>query len=98
HAPPIPLQENQILSCVIARPPIIVVLVSADRFWQTVLRAKKIDRSGFPIISRKNSRFCTNLRGKGVVHARNRPHHFRPANLVAEVLLQSCSGLSYFGF
>src|SRR5579859_2594850 len=82
----IPLQQDQAFASVLTRSPVIVVLVRADRFRQSILPAEEVDGAGLAIIARQDSRFGAHLRRQRVINSRDGLHHLRPAKLVAEVL------------
>src|SRR5208337_814974 len=80
-------KEDHNLACVAVCSPKIVVVVTADCLWKTVLRSKQINGSGLPVVSRQDHALLLIGRWKVVVNLRDsRYHTFPPQHVRIELV------------
>src|SRR5580700_5072384 len=85
----LPVEQDQALTGVLPESPIVIILMSANGWRQSVARAEKINRPGRAIISSQNGGLGTFVDGDRVVDLGDLCDHLRPAEFVREMLRQS---------
>src|SRR5438477_6955108 len=86
--PPAPLEPDQGLGLGARRPPEGVVLVRADRRREAVCRSEEVQRAGLPVVAGEDARLRAFLGRERAVDPRDLRDELRPAELIAEPLLE----------
>src|SRR5580658_3282008 len=84
----LPVEHDQTLTGVLPESPIVIILMSANGWRQSVARAEKINRPGRAIISSQNRSLGAFVGGHRVVNSGDLRDHLGPAELVREMLWQ----------
>src|SRR5262245_57744813 len=84
------VHHDHTLACVTVRPPQIIALVSANgaALGDAVLRTKKIDGPGLPVVLREDGGPGADVWCQTVVRSRDRRRHLLPAELIGKQLRQ----------
>src|SRR5712692_1080615 len=77
-------EHNHDLTRIVARTPIPIVHMAADRFGQTELWPVKIDRSGLSVVLPENGGPRSFIGGQAVVDLRNCGSHLGPSQTVSK--------------
>ncbi len=82
-------QHDNNLARVVTWSPQKIILMSADRLGQSILRAKEVDGSSLTIIVAEDRCAFLFLRGERMINARDGFNHSRPREFVSVVLRQT---------
>src|ERR1700685_1803644 len=77
-----PLNDNEILVDLRRRTPVPIVLVSGIGAWQSILRAKLVNRARFAVVAGPNAGLGSVLGSQGVIDGSDLTRHLRPPELV----------------